>query len=121
MHDLALPHVSVDTWTIGLRIAGREVFFLDTANYIESELVNVHPDIAILAIAMRERIHDYTCRLLHALGDPPIVLANHFDDWKGPPVDAPPSREVVDFIGEVRKCSPHTSAIVPHHFSRVTL
>jgi L-ascorbate metabolism protein UlaG (beta-lactamase superfamily) len=107
------------TFAYLVRIAGRAVLFLDTANFIERELDGLRPDVAIVAVGLREQIHDYTCRLMHALGDPPLVYANHFDDWKGPPVDAPPGEDVDAFVAEVHRCSPATEVVVPHHFERM--
>ncbi len=109
------------TFAYLVRIGGHEVLVLDTANFIERELVGLRPDIAIIAPGLREEIHDYTCRLLHALGDPPVVIATHFDDWKGPPVDGPTSDDLAKFADEVRACSPRTRVILPKHFERITL
>jgi L-ascorbate metabolism protein UlaG (beta-lactamase superfamily) len=103
-----------------LRIAGHEVLVLDTANFIESELAGVHPDIAIIAPGLREQIRDYSCRLIHVLGDPPIVLATHFDDWHHAPADQPASEDVQRFVAEIQHCSPHTRVIVPKHFDRMS-
>ena len=109
------------TFAYLLRLAGREIVILDTANFIERELAGIHPDIAIIAPGAREHIHDYTCRLLHALGDPPIVIATHFDEWKGPAVDAPLTEDLTSFSAEVHRCSPHAQLIIPHHFERMAL
>lgn len=103
-----------------LRLAGREVLVLDTANFIERELEGIHPDIAIIAPGLRERIHDYTCRLMRVLGSPPIVLVTHFDAWHEPPTDQP-SDDADRFAAEVRACSPRTRVIVPKHFDRMML
>ena len=94
---------------------------LDTANFIESELAGVHPDIAIVAPGLREQIRDYSCRLVHVLGDPPIVIATHFDDWKHAPADQPTSDDLRKFVAEIHGCSPHTRVIVPKHFDRMAL
>jgi len=105
-----------------VRIAGRELLVLDTANFIERELVGLRPEIAIIAPGLRERIHDYTCRLLHTLGDPPIVIATHFDEWTKPvEAGAPPPPDVVKFADEVRACAPRTRVVIPRHFERFTL
>jgi L-ascorbate metabolism protein UlaG (beta-lactamase superfamily) len=103
-----------------VRIAGREILVLDTANFIERELVGLRPEIAIIAPGLRQHIHDYTCRLLHALGDPPIVIATHFDDWKGPPGDAPTPPDLAKLADEVRACAPNTRFVIPRHFERMT-
>ena len=109
------------TFAYLVRIGGHEVFFLDTANFIEREIEGLRPDVAIIGVGLREEVHDYTCRLLHALGDPPLVYANHFDDWKGPPVDAPLSEDLEAFIAEVHACSPSTEIVVPKHFEPMTV
>jgi len=104
-----------------VRIAGRQILVFDTANFIEREVAGLRPDIAIIAPGLRERVHDYTCRLLEAIGHPPIVIATHFDTWTAAPVDAPDSPDLVKFADEVHRCSPGTRFIVPHHFERITL
>jgi hypothetical protein len=109
------------TFAYLVRIGGHEVLVLSTANFIERELEGLRPDVAIVATGLRQEVHDYTCRLLHALGDPPLVYANHFDDWKGPPVDAPLSEDLEAFIAEVHACSPSTEVVVPKHFDPMTV
>jgi L-ascorbate metabolism protein UlaG (beta-lactamase superfamily) len=120
--DVKLPMMMDDyqeggTLAYLIRIGGHEVVVLDTANFIERELAGIHPDIAIIAPHLGNTIHDYTCRLLHVLGDPPIVLPTHFDDWKGPPVDGP-REELAEFTAEVHRCSPASRVIAPRHFVR---
>jgi L-ascorbate metabolism protein UlaG (beta-lactamase superfamily) len=109
------------TFAYLVRLAGHEVLVLDTANFIERELAGLRPDIAIIAPGAREHVHDYTCRLLRALGEPATVIVTHFDDWKGPPVDAPPSDDLVKFGDEVRRCATRTRLVIPRHFERFTL
>ncbi|HLL22659.1 MAG TPA: hypothetical protein VK427_11030, partial [Kofleriaceae bacterium] len=121
-----IPPVTFDDYAAGgafnylVRVGGHEVFVQSTANFIENELTGIRPDIAIIATGLREEIHDYTCRLLHALGDPPVVYVTHFDNWRGPPVDEPPSEDMLKFIAEVRACSPATRVVVPKHFVPMT-
>jgi len=105
------------TFAYLVRVGGHQILVLDTANFIERELEGVHPDIAIIAPGLRGEIHDYTCRLLHVLGDPPRVYATHFDNWRGPPVDAPPDADLQAFAREVARCSPATTLVIPKHFA----
>ena len=109
------------TFAYLVRIAGHQILVLDTANFIEREVDGLRPDIAIVAPGLRQEIHDYTCRLLHAIGDPPTVLVTHFDDWRGPPVDAPPGDDTDAFVAEVEACSPRTKVVVPSHFEPIQL
>lgn len=107
------------TFAYLVRAHGHEVLFLGTANFIEREVEGLRPDVAVIATGLREEIHDYTCRLMRALGHPPLVYANHFDDWRGPPVDAPPSEDLRAFVAEVARCSPQTRVEIPRHFVRM--
>jgi L-ascorbate metabolism protein UlaG (beta-lactamase superfamily) len=100
-----------------VRVAGHQILFLSTANFIEREVDGLRPDVAVIATGLREEIHDYTCRLLGALGHPPLVYANHFDDWRGPPVDAPLDDALAAFVDEVHRCAPGTRVVVPAHFA----
>lgn len=103
-----------------VRVGGHQIFVLSTANFIEREIEGLRPDIAIVAVGLRDAIHDYTCRLMRALGNPPRVYPNHFDDWLAPPKSIDPE-ELRGFIEEVRRCSPNTEVIVPRHFERMTV
>lgn len=109
------------TFAYLVRMAGHEILVFDTANFIERELVGLRPDIVIVAPGLRQEIHDYTCRLLHVLGDPPTVLVTHFDDWRAPASDAPPDEDLAAFVGEVARCAPGSRVIVPKHFARIDL
>ncbi|MDC0723694.1 MBL fold metallo-hydrolase [Nannocystis bainbridge] len=107
------------TFAYLVEVAGRRVLFLGTANFIEAELTGLRPDIAVIATGLREKVDDYTCRLLRALGRPPLVYTNHFDDWRGPPVDAPLDEDLSAFVAEVERCAPGTRVVVPRHFERI--
>ena len=122
-----VPPVRFDDWAEGgtfnylVRVGGHEIFVSSTANFIERELAGLQPDIAIIATGLRQEIHDYTCRLLTALGKPRLVYTTHFDNWRGPPVDEPSSDDLKAFVEEVRVCSPQTRVVVPKHFDRMQL
>ncbi|HEX4453809.1 MAG TPA: MBL fold metallo-hydrolase [Kofleriaceae bacterium] len=121
-HKHARPPLAFDDFAEGgtfaylVRIAGRQILVLDTANFIERELEGIHPDIAIIAPGLRGEIYDYTCRLLRVLGDPPLVYATHFDDWQHAPIDHVDD-DTRAFAGEVTRCSPRTTVVIPKHFS----
>lgn len=120
-----VPPVVFEDWKEGgtfnylLRVGGHEIFVSSTANFIEHELAGLSPDIAIIATGLREKVPDYTCRLLTALGKPPLVYTTHFDHWRGPPVDEPMSEDLTAFVAEVRACAPNTRVVVPKHFDRM--
>jgi L-ascorbate metabolism protein UlaG (beta-lactamase superfamily) len=104
-----------------VRAGGHQIFFLSTANYIEREVEGLRPDVAVIAVGLREEIHDYTCRLMRALGNPPLVYTNHFDDWRAsvPTPPLPVSDDLKAFVAEVARCSPDTRVVIPTHFERM--
>lgn len=106
-----------------VRLGGHQVLIIGSANYIERELDGLRPDIAIVATGLRQQIYDYTCRLMKALGNPPIVLTNHFDSWTKPastPLAPDTLADLEAFTAEVRACSPGTRVIVPRPFEPMT-
>jgi L-ascorbate metabolism protein UlaG (beta-lactamase superfamily) len=105
-----------------VRIGGRQIFVISSANYIEREVEGLRPDAVIVALGHRDRIHDYTCRLMRLLGNPKLVMATHFDDTYGPlekPIEISP--EDRRFPDEVHACSPQSRVILPLHFQKVAV
>jgi L-ascorbate metabolism protein UlaG (beta-lactamase superfamily) len=117
----AMDYPEGGTFAYLVTISGQRIFFLGTANFIESNLTGLDPDVAVIATGLREKVEDYTCRLMRVLDRPPLVYANHFDDWTAAPVDAPVSDDLRAFIAEVERCSPATRVVIPQHFARMTL
>lgn len=107
-----------------LRIARYQILWFGSMNYIEREVEGLRPDVAMIAAArQRLEIHDYTGRLLRALGRPRIVFATHWDEQSFP-FGAPQDerlREAAVFVKEVRAVAPRTRVILPRHFERHTL
>jgi L-ascorbate metabolism protein UlaG (beta-lactamase superfamily) len=102
-----------------LRVGGYQILWFGSMNYIERELLGVRPDVAMIAAArQRLEIHDYTGRLLRALGRPRLVIATHWDE-QSLPFGAPQDqrlREAAVFVREVKAVAPRTRVIVPRHF-----
>jgi len=107
-----------------LRLAGYEILWFGSMNYIEREVEGLRPDVAMIAAArQRLEIHDYTGRLLRALGRPRIVFATHWDEQSfafGDPQDER-LREAEAFVREVKAVAPRTRVILPRHLERHTL
>lgn len=130
--DLAPPlrvtdFVEGGTLAYLVRIGGREVLFISSANYIERELEGLRPDAAVVAIGGREHVYDYTRRLLAALGDPPLVLPNHWDALTLPYDDPRATgsegilRGLDAFAEEVRRYSPRTAVRTPRYFEPIAV
>jgi hypothetical protein len=74
------------------RLAGYQILWFGSMNYIEREVQGLRPDAAVIAAArQRLEIYDYTGRLMRALGLPRVVFATHWDEQSfpfGAPQDA---------------------------------
>lgn len=107
-----------------IRLAGHQILALCSMNYIEREVAALRPDVALIPAARpRLEIHDFTGRLLRALGRPSLVIATHWDSQPRPygtPQDEA-LRQAESFVGEVKAVSPRTGVIVPRHFDSVVL
>ena len=61
-----------------LRMGVHEELIMGTMNFLGREMEGLRPDVALVgAISQRLEIHDYTGRLMRALGYPPLVLPAH--------------------------------------------
>jgi hypothetical protein len=93
-------------------------------NYIERELAGLRPTAALIPAARpRLEIHDYTGRLMRALGFPPLVIGTHWDLQSAP--YGPPKIEQLEqaqtFVHEVKTVSPNARVIIPRHFEALAL
>ncbi len=109
-----------------VRISGRNLLFVNTANFIESDLVNVKADVAFIAPGLRSEIYDYTCRLMHAIGSPKLVFPTHFDDYQitYDAANAEYAKTVEDmkgFVGEMKACAPATTVKIPRELETFRL
>jgi hypothetical protein len=112
-------YVEGGTLAFLVRLAGRQILAFGSMNYIEREVEGLRPDVALVAAARpRREIHDYTGRLLRALGRPPVVVVTHWDS-QSLPYGAPQDealREAQTLIREVRTVSPRARVVLPRHF-----
>ena len=107
-----------------LRLAGYQILWFGSMNYIEREVTGLRPDVAMIAAArQRLEIYDYTARLMRALGFPRIVFATHWDEQSFPYGAAQDERlrEAAVFVREVKAVSPRSRVILPLHFERHVL
>jgi L-ascorbate metabolism protein UlaG (beta-lactamase superfamily) len=110
-----------------VQVEGRAILFVGSANFVDRELEGLRPDVAAIAVGLREKIPDYACRLMRALGRPPIVLTNHFDAH-GEPL-GPKQMDIGDesraslaaFADEIHACAPDTKVVVPQHLQSIPL
>jgi L-ascorbate metabolism protein UlaG (beta-lactamase superfamily) len=103
-----------------LRMGGHEVLIMGSMNYIEREMEGLRPDIALVgANSQRLEIHDYTGRLLRALGKPAVVMPTHHDSYGDP---KPPAAVLADrkrFQEEVKAASPNSRFVTPTWFEPI--
>ena len=102
-----------------LRIGGHRIFIAGTMNFIENELQNLRPDIAMIGAGKsRAENYDYAGRIMRALGNPPIVLPQH---WvHGSPISAEALENVHQFAAEIKAASPATRVVIPEYFKAMS-
>jgi L-ascorbate metabolism protein UlaG (beta-lactamase superfamily) len=107
-----------------IRIGGRQILAFGSMNYIERELEGLRPDVAIIgAMPERHEIHDYTGRLLRALGYPRLVLPTHWDRFNVTydVSQAPAIQRLQSFLAEVKAASPKSRVVVPRYFEPISV
>ena len=105
-----------------LRMAGHEILIMGSMNYIEREMEGLRPDIALIgANSQRLEIHDFTGRLLRALGKPAIVIPSHADAYGDPKPSAAALADRKRFQQEVAAASPLSRYIVPKWFEPIVV
>ena len=101
-----------------LRIGGHQIFIHGSMNYLENQIQGLRPDIALIgANKSRNENYDYAGRIMRALGNPPIVLPQH---WvAGNPMSADAINNVHQFATEITAASPKTQVIIPEYFKAI--
>jgi len=124
--DLKAPlresaYVEGGTLAYLLRMGGHRILITGTMNFIERELQGLEPDIAIIGAgpSRRESYH-YAERIMHALGDPPLVLPTHWDMWDSKSSDEA-LRNVREFAAEIKAVAPRSRVIIPEYFTPFTV
>ena len=102
-----------------LRIAGHEILIMGGMNYLDRELEGLKPDIAVLGAGIsRRENYRYAGRLMDAIGNPPIVLATHWDSQGSRQANL---ENVRKFAQEIRSVSSETQVIIPDYFAPIKL
>jgi L-ascorbate metabolism protein UlaG (beta-lactamase superfamily) len=98
-----------------LRIAGHQVLIMGSMNYIEREMQGLRPNVALVgANRNRRQIHDFTGRLMRALGAPALVMPTHC-------CESPEDAEAKAFAGEVKAASPRSRVVIPTRFEPIVV
>jgi reactive intermediate/imine deaminase len=105
-----------------VRMAGHEVLVMGSMNYIEREMEGLRPDVALIgANSQRLEIHDYTARLLRALGNPALVIPSHADAYGDPKPSAAALADRELFRKEVLAASPGSRYLYPKWFEPIVV
>ncbi|HEX3647348.1 MAG TPA: MBL fold metallo-hydrolase [Pseudonocardiaceae bacterium] len=107
---------------------GFSIFVMSSANFVERAIAGIEPDVALLASIFFTEIHDYTRRLLNAIGRPKLILPTHWDNFERPFSDGPHDLSDVfgqagslDFwIEQAKAVSPGSRFVVLDFFESVT-
>lgn len=107
-----------------IRIGGRQILVFGSMNYIEREVDGLRPDVALIgAMPERREIHEYTSRLLKAIGYPRMVLPTHWDRFNVTydVSQAAAIERLQSFIAEVKAASPASVVMVPKYFEPIDI
>ena len=105
-----------------LRIAGHEILIMGSMNYIEREMEGLRPDIALVgANSQRLEIHNFTGRLMRALGKPALVIPTHADAYGDPKPSAAALADRTRFQREVAAASPSSRYHFPKWFEPIVV
>lgn len=105
-----------------LRLAGHEILIMGSMNFIEREMTGLRPDIALVGSnSQRLEIHDFTGRLLRALGHPAWVLPTHADGYGNPNPPAAMRADQALFQQEVAAASPASRFVRPRWFEPIVI
>ena len=105
-----------------IRIGGHELLAMGSMNYLEREMEGLRPNVALVgANSQRLEIHDYTGRLMRALGYPALVIPSHADAYGNPNPGAAALADRKRFVEEVNAASPTSRVIVPTWFEPIVV
>lgn len=105
-----------------LRIAGHEILIMGSMNYIEREMEGLRPDIALVgANSQRLEVHDFTGRLMRALGKPALVIPTHADAYGDPKPSAAALADRKRFQQEVATAAPSSRYLFPKWFEPIVV
>ena len=117
-------HVEGGTLAYLFRIGGHQILVFGSMNFVESELVGLRPDVALIgAMPERNNLDDYTPRIMKVLGYPPLVIPTHWDRFNVTYAvsQEPAVKRLQSFLDEVHAVSPKTRIIVPEYFKPIPL
>jgi len=103
---------------------GPALFIMSSANFVERAFAGIRPDVALVAGIFRNHISRYTDRLMAALGQPPVLLPTHWDNFERPYDDGPQDlRDILGeqgaldtFVRELKRSSPRSRVVVLDFF-----
>ena len=107
------------------RFDHHEVLTMGSMNFLERELVDIHPDILLAGVnGSRLGLYNYDERLLNVTGKPAIVIPTHWDNFRLPygfSQEANYDRNLVPFMEAVARISPKTRVIPPVHLETIEI
>jgi len=95
---------------------------MGSMNYIEREMEGLRPDIALVgANSQRLEVHDFTGRLMRALGKPALVIPSHADAYGDPKPSAAALADRKRFQQEVATAAPSSRYLFPKWFEPIVV
>ncbi|HEY6326697.1 MAG TPA: MBL fold metallo-hydrolase [Candidatus Cybelea sp.] len=117
-------HPEGGTLAFLMRVGGVQLLAFGSMNYIARQVEGLRPDVVIAGAGKsRMEIYNYTRRLMAMLGDPPLVLPTHWDNFLTP-YSAAQTRAIADlqsFVREVSAAAPKSKVVVPGYFEPISV
>lgn len=117
-------HPEGGTLAFLVRFGQTQVLAFGSMNYVEREIDGLRPNVVIAGAGKsRLEIYQYTARLMHALGYPPVVLPTHWDNFLAPysASQSAALESLQSFVHEVHAASPGSRVVVPSYFQTFSI
>ena len=107
------------------RFANHEVLTMGSMNFVERELLGVHPDILLAGVNRSQLgLYKYNERLLSVTGNPKVIIPTHWDNFRLPygfSQQRAVDQKLLPFKEDVGKLSPETQVIIPKHLGTIII
>ena len=101
------------------RFGDRTVMTMGSMNFIESNLVGIHPDVLLAGInGSRLGLYNYDERLINVTGKPAVIIPTHWDSFNLPysfSQQANVDSKLIPFKKTVAEIAPDSKVVIPVH------
>ncbi len=107
------------------RFKNHEVLTMGSMNFVERELIGIHPDILLAGVNRSQLgLYKYNERLLAVTNYPNIIIPTHWDNFRLPygfSQKKGVEGKLIPFQKDVKKIAPQIKVIIPTHLKTITI